>query len=115
MKCYGEYLDNDNNQCNGYCDLSIDSCGVCSMVQCVGDINDDGYDPDLYGINALAIWQRALLLASVVILGCICMWGLCYICCAESGNLRNRFNRNNSNNLNMLQVVNDEDPDEVSN
>lgn len=115
MQCVGKYEDEDGLQCEGQCDLGNDGeCGVCTMVICMGDLNDaENINAGLYGMGALEIWERALLLASVVILGCVCCWGLCYLLCNGSNSVVNRAFINN-NNMNM-QVVADEDPDELSN
>merc|ERR1712154_18504 len=64
--CYGQFGD----ECPGLCDLSTSECGVCSMVICMGDLNEmnaeNGLCSSPYYMNK--VWQRALLLASVAIL-----------------------------------------------
>lgn len=114
MQCYGKYED-DGLQCDGVCNLRDVTCGVCTIVICMGDLNNaENINAGLYGMGALDIWERALLLASVVILGCVCCWGICYLCCGGSNSLMNRALVNNDD-MNMMQVVSNEDPDESSN
>ena len=109
MQCYGKYED-DGLQCDGICNLRDVSCGVCTIVICMGDLNDaENIDGGLYGIGALDI-ESALLLASVVILGCVSCWGFCNVCCGGSDSWMNRALVNN-NDKNMLQVFSNEDPD----
>mmetsp|Transcript_31269 Transcript_31269/g.27504 ORF Transcript_31269/g.27504 Transcript_31269/m.27504 type:complete len:117 (+) Transcript_31269:100-450(+) len=116
MKCYGEY-DDTGAQCAGQCNLGENGeCGVCSMVICMGDLNDaENINAGLYGMGALDIWERALLLASVVILGCVCCWGLCYLLCNGSNSMMHRALVNNDNDMNMIQVESNDDTDELSN
>ena len=103
MQCNGEYLSDGNTECNGLCDFDVNmDCGVCELVVCLdtGSVGDDEYEE-----GTLEIWERALLLASVVVLGCICCWGILYLCCNGSNRMNRGFNNQN------MQLVNGRDPD----
>eukprot|EP01083_Nonionella_stella_P087354 242993_1 len=105
--CYGKYIEH-GAQCYGLCDLEYDPCGVCTMVRCIGNINN--LDSEMYSAGALAVWQRSLLLATAGILGCICCWGICYLSCSGSNSWINQLLRRN-NNANMMQQVVSNDSD----
>ena len=74
--------DADEAGCQGVCDLSGGDaeCGVCSIVLCFGDVNDENDIMNLVqGSQSLAMWKRALLFSSVTTLGAISMWGICTV------------------------------------